>query len=93
MHCGVSNHAGHTLLVLAEAAPVARELLVGAAADSSGCGSTTVIEKAAAFGRLVTTEIRALPDRIAATEQRINEFRDTAVAAVLSRHAALRAVS
>lgn len=91
--CGVSRHAGHTMLVLAEAAPVARALLREAAGMSSGSGSANTVETARSFSLLVTAEIDALPDRVAAAASRIDDFRDAVIAAAVSRHASLRTVS
>ena len=90
--CGVSRHTGHTLLVLSEAAPVARTLLRSAAEGLTSPGARTTVETVRSLAQRVAAELDALPGRISAAEQRIDSFRDSLIAAAVSRHAALRAV-
>ena len=50
------------------------------------------MDTARSFALRVAAELDALPERIAAADQRIDSFRDSVIAAAVSRHAALRKV-
>ena len=88
--CGLSKHPGHALLVLVEAAPVARGLLRDAAAGAMAPGKTAV-DAARQSAQLLAAELDALPSRVGVAELRIDELRDSLIAAATSRHAILRA--
>ena len=90
MLCGLSKHPGHALLVLVEASPVARGLLRDAAASLIAPGKTAV-DVARESALRLAAELDALPCRVGAAEQRIDELRDALFAAAASRHAGLRA--
>lgn len=81
--CGVSSHSGHTLIVLVEAAPVARQLLRSAVSPSDAVTLSDGAKRLAA-------ELDALPGRVVLAEQHIDELRDMLIASVVARHASLR---
>ena len=88
--CGLSKHPGHALLVLEEASPVARGLIRDAVATVIAPGKTAV-DVARGSALRLAAELDALPCRVGAAEQRIDELRDALFAAAASRHAGLRA--
>lgn len=86
--CAISRHSGHSLVVASDAAPAARAKLREAASPAD---DSSAVNAARAHAQRVSSELSGLPARVEKSEQRIEELRNTLVAAANARCAALLA--